>query len=238
MSVLLAQGEYWFRPEVADPVLLVAGGRPPSVEWLRVVGKTMPVWAVDRGVETCHRAGVTPEKLIGDADSSSFQDWHWAVEQGIPVELYHRDKDDTDLQIALKELALARPGADVFLTGGLGRRFDHAFSNLFSLYQAKEMGLRPTGLVDDMEAVFLLEDSSSMEAFFNRPPSIVSLLPCSPVCKGVSLDGVHWPLRDVELSQYRPSAICNRPARDETRLQASIGTGKMGVYFCWEEIGL
>lgn len=238
MSMLLAQGEYWFHPEVADPVLFVAGGRPPSVEWLRVVGKTMPVWAVDRGIETCRRAGITPERLIGDADSSSSQEWTWAVERGIPVELHHRDKDDTDLQLALRELAQARPTADVLLAGGLGRRFDHAYSNIFSLLQAREWGLRPVGLVDDMEALFLLEDSSSMEAVFNRPPSVVSLLPCSPVCRGVSLRGVHWPLMETELSQYRPSAICNRPARDENRVRASIGTGILGVYFCWEEIGL
>lgn len=238
MKLQLPQGNYLFRPGLVSPVLLVAGGRPPSAEWLRVAATSMPVWAVDKGIESCRRATVKVERVVGDADSGAAEDWEWAVAQGVPAEHFPRDKDDTDLQLTLKELGRRRPGASVFIAGGLGGRFDHAYTNVCSLFQSREWGLHPVGLVGESEAIFLLDGESSLNAFFFRPPIVVSLLPFSETCRGVTMTGTHWPLEHADLHSFKPSAICNRLHTGEETVAVSLVEGRLGVYFCWDEQAL
>ncbi|MBC7077195.1 MAG: thiamine diphosphokinase, partial [Synergistales bacterium] len=90
-------------PEIC--VLLVAGGREPQISWLQEAAKRHRVWAVDRGVESCMRAHVLPELVIGDSDSGSPKAWEWARSVGAEVHKFPRDKDLTDLQLALRQLA-------------------------------------------------------------------------------------------------------------------------------------
>ena len=184
MQVTLPQGEFDFAVEADEITVLVAGGRPPATAWLRQVAGRYPVWAVDRGADVCRAAGVRPERLFGDADSGSPAAWQWAEELGIPVERYHADKDWTDLQLALQGVAVRRPGSAVILAGGMGRRFDHAVSNIYSLLNMAAQGLIPLGLADEAEAMFLVAGGQTLQANFAQLPGVVSLLPLSPICDG------------------------------------------------------
>ena len=218
--------------------LLVAGGRPPEQGWLVSMAARYPVWAVDRGVEICRQAGIKPELLIGDADSASAETWSWAGRERLEVIRHSRDKDLTDLQLALKELAIRRPGSAVLLTGGWGGRFDHAFTNLFSLQEAAGWQLNPCGLADAAEAMFFVDGGQSLVLSFSNRPQIISLLPLTEVCEGVNFSGVHWPLAQSVLRLDSPAAISNRLAQDSLSATISLRLGRIGVYCCWDEADL
>jgi thiamine pyrophosphokinase len=239
MKLLLPQCGIEFPQVQADPLVLVAGGRAPSGKWLAQLARQYPVWAVDRGVEVCRSAAVVPELLAGDADSGSELAWHWAeaLQQVVTVR-QPVDKDDTDLQMALKELGLRRPGSLALLAGGWGGRFDHACSNVFSLLESERWGVRPGGLVDDAESLFFLFAGQSMVLDFSDKPRVISLLPLTPVCSGVDLRGVHWPLDDAVLRMDSPAAVSNRLAKESDRMSVSLAQGILGVYCCWDETGL
>jgi thiamine pyrophosphokinase len=238
MQIKLPQGRFSTNVETGSTVVLVAGGRPPSSSWLTAVSRTFPVWAIDRGVDACRLASVAPEILIGDADSGSMESWRWAESFRIPVVRHPVDKDLTDLQLTLQELGTRRPGASALLTGGMGRRFDHAYSNLFSLREEASRGVQAIGLADESEALFFIEGGQFLRADFIENPIAVSLLPLSASCDNVNSQGVHWPLRAARMTMDHPCGTSNRLAIDSRSLEISLGSGLLGIYFCWNEHGL
>lgn len=238
MELILPQGRFAVNTEAGEIVVLVAGGRSPALKWLRQVAGNYPVWAIDRGADVCLRAEVKPEILFGDADSGSADAWQWAKEEAIPVERYHADKDYTDLQLALRGVAARQPGKMVLLTGGMGRRFDHAYSNIYSLMEAEGFGVKSIGLADEAESMLFLRSGQSLHADFTQLPNVVSLLPLSPVCEQICSQGLHWPLFDATLRMDSPGGISNRLASGSHSVSVSMGNGCLGVYFCWEEEGL
>jgi thiamine pyrophosphokinase len=238
MKLILPQGCFVFDTESGEILVLVAGGRPPAPGWLRHVAGNYPVWAIDRGADVCLKAEVKPEILFGDADSSSAEAWQWAKEASIPVERYHADKDYTDLQLALRGVAARQPKKNVLLTGGMGRRFDHAYSNIYSLMEAEGFGVKSIGLADEAETILFLRSGQSLHADFTQQPKVVSLLPLSPVCEQICSQGLHWPLCGATLRMDSPGGISNRLASGLHSVSVSIGSGCLGIYFCWEEEGL
>ena len=238
MKITIPQCTVVFQQAEADAVLLVAGGRAPTASWLQKVAQLYPVWAVDRGSDICRVAAVTPEILMGDADSSAASSWEWLEALQVPTVRYPADKDFTDLQLALRELPERRPGAAVLLTGGWGGRFDHAWSNVFSLLQATDLGISIAGIVDQAEAMFFLPGGQQLEIEFVQQPKTISLIPFTPVCRQVTSQGVHWPLSGVNLSMHEPAAISNRLAVGAQKIRVSLGEGILGIYCCWQETDL
>ena len=238
MEIGLPQGDFIVTGAASELVLLVAGGRRPALDWLRRAAQTWPVWAIDRGIDVCRQAAVVPELLIGDADSGSPAAWQWSESLRIPTVRHPVDKDWTDLQLALAELAVRRPGATVLLTGGLGRRFDHAYSNVFCLQAAKASGIQAVGLADETEALFFVAGGQRFTARLAQLPPVISLIPLTPVCTAVTSRGVHWPLTEATLTMEHPAGICNRLATGSDRLEVSLDKGVLGVYFCWNEADL
>jgi len=238
MKITIPQCTVVFQQAEADAVVLVAGGRAPTASWLQKVAQLYPVWAVDRGSDICRVAAVTPEILMGDADSSAASSWEWLEALQVPTVRYPADKDFTDLQLALRELSERRPGAAVLLTGGWGGRFDHAWSNVFSLLQATDLGISIAGIVDQAEAMFFLPGGQQLEIEFVQQPKTISLIPLTPVCRQVTSQGVHWPLSGVNLSMHEPAAISNRLAVGAQKIRVSLGEGILGIYCCWQETDL
>lgn len=238
MRLQLPQGQFHYDAGPQEWVLLVAGGRAPAAAWLQWMAARYPVWAVDRGADVCRNAGVRPELLFGDADSGSRAAWDWAESCGIPIERYQADKDRTDLQLALAGAAKRRPAAAALVTGGLGGRFDHAYSNVFSLLETGDCGQWAAGLVDESEVLLLLRAGQNLQAEFSQQPPIVSLLPLSELCSGICSQGLHWPLDQAVLRLAAPGGISNRLAAGSNQVRVSLGSGCLGVYCCWRETGL
>ena len=132
-----------FSPEQAAPeILLVAGGRPPDIDWLRRVASGRSLWCADHGVDVCRAAGLVPDRLIGDADSATAEAWRWAETNGAVCEKFPPEKDFTDTELALRRIKAERPTAFILLAGAFGGRLDHAFSTLYSLAGSGLCGLR------------------------------------------------------------------------------------------------
>jgi len=234
--LILPQLRCFFEKKLPDSqVLLVAGGKPPDPKWLRQAATKFSVWCVDSGIDSCQESHIIPERLIGDGDSATSKGWAWGNSLGIPVEVYPPEKNLTDLQLALQTVGVIYGQATVVVTGVWGGRFDHAFSNIYSLKGCEDFGVRGCCAADEGEVLILLKGKDSVRIEVDVCPEIVSLLPLSPQCSGVFIDGVHWPLADVTLHDGLPYAISNRPKEGNTEIMVSIETGWLGIYLCWDE---
>ncbi|MCX7970813.1 MAG: thiamine diphosphokinase [Negativicutes bacterium] len=214
--------------------LLVAGGRTPDPDWLHK-SLSLPglqsVIAVDGGVTPLRELDVVPDWLVGDGDSAAVDDWGWAernCRRG--VRRHHPDKDDTDLELALRLINDHHPDNTTLLACGVwGGRFDHLYAAIHSLARPKPNAI----LADQQEMVFFLRSQQSCRLHFTRIPLCISLLPLTPYCIGVEIDNVRWPLTNAVLSASFQYAISNRlddPAQPVTICQSE---GCLAVYICW-----
>lgn len=208
--------------------LLVLGGRPPGVLWLRTVASERTVWAADSGADSCCVANVRPAHVLGDFDSIGEKGRAWLKSMDVSPELYPADKDYTDFQLCLNRIR-----GDLLVTGCWGRRFDHTFGNIFSVLWGSEWGTEIRAFADEAEIMIPLCGKNKLELTFSTPPAAVSLLPLTASCKGVDIEGVKWELRGVELLQRRPYAISNVPVAN--RIRVCLESGVLGVYCLFEE---
>lgn len=219
--------------QAKDEVLLVAGGKAPEMNWLKQVAQKRKIWCADSGIDACFKTNLKPQHLVGDGDSATKDGWNWALELGIPIDRFSTKKDLTDTQLALKKISENHPGSFVILSGVWGGRFDHAFSNIFSLAGAKDFGLN-TCAADEKEVMFILNGPEELHLKFHDRPHAISLLPLSKSCHPVSIRGVYWELDHVCLEQHMPYAISNELVDGGNHIQVSIENGCLGVYLQWE----
>lgn len=234
--LILPQLRCLFEKELPDSqVLLVAGGRKPAAKWLVQAAGQFPVWCVDSGIDICHANNIIPERLIGDGDSATPQGWAWGSRLGIPVEVYPPEKNLTDLQLALQTAGFVYGQATVVVTGVWGGRFDHTFSNIYSLKGCENFGIRGCCAADEKEVLILLKGKDSVRIETGTRPEVVSLLPLSTECSGVFIDGVHWPLADVTLHNTLPYTVSNRANESGREIKVVIEAGWLGIYLCWDD---
>ena len=214
-------------------LVMVLGGRAPSPGFLASLSRGREVWAVDRGVEACLAAGIVPAELIGDRDSGSALAWRRAAERGAHTREYQSDKNLTDFQLALEIFADECKDKEkgIILTGALGGRFDHLWSLTLSFLSMTRAGAAFC-MADDREGVMFVYGGEANALSFARRPKALSLLSFSPLCRGVNLSGVHWPLADAELRCDFPYAVSNR-VEGSGRVGVSCASGTLGLCWTW-----
>lgn len=212
-------------------LLLVGGGRQPSENWMQEAAKGRTLWCIDHGVDICHELGLVPKLLLGDFDSCNIDSLQWAKDKGTSIEEFEVHKDFTDTQAALKHAH--EEGAFCILTGALGKRFDHTYSTIFSFGNSPVKGC----ITDERETICFLRDNEALTFTPHTSPKAISLLPITPQVSGVTTKGLHWELKDAELTQTNPYAVSNITADDgdSNSFTVSIKSGTLAVYLCWKE---
>ena len=167
----------------ADPLraVIVLNGEPPAVERLREYARTTPVYAADGGAAVCRAAGVRPEFVAGDFDSSD--------ETSFPAdwELHHHpEQDRTDFQKVIGDLP--PEVSDILVLGGLGARVDHQLSNLM-IAASFPRNWRIRFEHGDEELLRLTPECSFQASL--EGGSTLSLLPF-PEAGGVTTEGLRW----------------------------------------------
>ena len=175
--------------------VIICGGSIRKYDYIgRYLKDADLVIAVDSGAAHLKGLKAVPHLLTGDFDSISQADYDSLTASGIETLRFPVEKDKTDSELAV-ELALERGCSTVVLLGALGTRLDHSLSNIYLLKKLLERGAR--GIIADEHNEVYLTDSSitlGMEA-----GTKLSLLPLSGRVKGVTTQGLYYPLKDATL---------------------------------------
>jgi len=147
--------------------------------------------AVDAGLIHCKKANLTPDFIVGDFDSCppELLDAYSAV----PKKSLTRDKDETDLEVAIVE-ELKRGSDLVTLFGAWGKRIDHSLTNALILgrYPGK---LR---LETETEIAFAIHGKAEWACPVGQT---ISLIPIYGPAKGINTTGLKWELKNGNLDQ-------------------------------------
>ncbi len=191
--------------------VVVSGGDFSPVPGLR---EDDFVIACDRGYTYCDRLGVRPDLMISDFDSYS-----GPVAEGVPLNAFASEKDDTDTMLAVK-YAVKHGFRELLLCCALGGRTDHLIANFQALLYAQKHGLPAVLLSADTEMRTLSGGSLRLP---RRDGWSLSVFAMEGPCRGVCLRGVKYPLRDAELLPSFPLGVSNQWAAEEAEISVREG---------------
>lgn len=160
--------------------------------------------AADGGALPLLRLGCTPHLVIGDMDSLDQAAIEVLSAQGVALRRFRRDKDETDLELAL--LHAAHAGATTIdIIGALGGRWDHTLANV-ALLALPELRGRQVRLLADRQTLFLVRDAATLDG---QAGDTISLIPLTGVVRGVTTRGLRYPLHDAVLSFAHARGVSN-----------------------------
>lgn len=219
----------------ASPVLIVGGSpeRSSAEVLLRAAAGCRAIVAVDRGLDALLAANLTCDLFCGDADSVSeagaglVREAEEAGRDGgeaaFAVVRYNPHKDDTDLGLAISEVAARYPGAPLHVTCLSGGNPDHALA-VFG-----RLATWPYGVEwheDGFEGRIL---QAGMEwAIFGARGARFSFVPLNADGTEVSEQGMRWELDHARVPLLADLGISNVIEADPARIVCHAGT-----IACW-----
>ncbi|MCL1951350.1 MAG: thiamine diphosphokinase [Oscillospiraceae bacterium] len=182
--------------------------------------------AADGGLEHLARWGLKPELLVGDMDSLG------EAPEGVPCKAYPREKDDTDLSLALDE-AIALGYAHIIITGAWGGRPDHCVGSLQLLARAAKQDVSVTMLCGGFAATAI----TGGETLRCKGHGTVSVFAWGGQADGVTIRGLKYPLEGAILRDDTPLGVSNAIAGDGVYGEGEI-TLEHGVLLVFYEEGI
>jgi thiamine pyrophosphokinase len=193
-------------------VLVFAGGEGLSAIFDLPLGAT--VIAADAGADLALALGIKVDVVVGDLDSVSPATL--ALIRG--VEPHPADKDETDLELALRAALRFEPER-VLVVGGAGGRLDHLLGGLLLLAADWLSGVRVDAQIG-AAAVHVIRGERTL---VGEPGELVSLLAVQGPADGVVTDGLVYPLRGETLVPGSTRGISNVFSSPEARIAVERG---------------
>ena len=188
--------------------LIFANGRLAGGPLLRQTRAAMPqalVIAADGGARLARSCGLVVDVVIGDMDSIDAQTLEQIQEAGAQLLRHPPDKDETDLELALK-WAADQGICCLRVFGALGGRLDQTLANvsLLALPQLRDCDVQ---LLDGKQRAWLLRPGA--HELVGAAGDTVSLLPLHGPARGIASDGLRWELRNETLQPGPARGISN-----------------------------
>lgn len=176
------------------------------------------VIAADGGANWCVAWGWQPDLVIGDMDSVAADVAERLRSMSVPFVQHPVEKDETDLELALRA-AVEQGAEEIVVAATLGGRIDHTLGNLALLALPLLAGLR-VRMVDGDQSIWLVREQLEV---VGAAGDTISLIPFGGDAHGVSVTGVHWPLDDADLPVGPSLGISNRLTGEQAVVTVRAG---------------
>lgn len=172
------------------------------------------VICADAGYVYAENAGIKPDLIVGDFDSSSVPD------TDIETIILPVHKDDTDTMYAVRE-GIKRGYNDFVFLASTGGREDHTLANYSTLLYLKHHGCKGM-IINESTDIFIVENEQIV--IKNKKDKTFSIFPFA--CKGccVSLSGFYYPLSSYTLKADFPLGVSNVITSDNAQVSVSGGS--------------
>jgi thiamine pyrophosphokinase len=188
----------------ATVALVFAGGDPVDSAIAARLPDADVIVAADSGVEHALAAGRRVDLVVGDFDSADPAVVDAAVADGAEVRRYVAEKDQTDLELALRA-ALDRGATRVIVVGGSGGRLDHFLANALLMASPVFADIEIEALVGDARITVIHERAR----LSGTPGDLCSLLAVGGAARGVRTTGLRYPLDGEDLLPGSTRGISN-----------------------------
>lgn len=170
------------------------------------------VIAADGGY--AQKLGCEPDAVIGDFDSLGY------VPDAENVQVYPKQKDDTDMMLAVK-LGLSKGYRKFVLLGGIGGRFDHMMANVQTLAYLYEQGAEGVLRSEETDIYMIGAEIT----FSKETKGILSVFAYGERAENVSIYGAEYEVSDVCMKDSFPLGVSNSFVGKEVTI--SVGKGRL-----------
>jgi thiamine pyrophosphokinase len=193
--------------------LIFANGDFSSV----AISKTLNqiIIAADGGARHCIEIGVIPQFVVGDFDSLSQEELTFLKSNGAELIKYSTQKDQTDLELAVK-LAINQGCDDFSVYGAFGGRWDMTFANILLLASPNFTGIHFKIIGADTTA-YILRSGETLK-FQSQPGTTVSIMPIGGPAIGITYNGLKWPLENEILPFGTPKGVSNQTTQNVSEI--------------------
>lgn len=180
--------------------------------------------AVDGGLAYCRQLSLKPDVIIGDFDSASEEDRAYIQDikdtgtsknasgdeadcdnAGTSIFELPKEKDDTDTIAAIRK-GLELGCTLFYIYGATGGRIDHYFANIQALLFIKHHGAEGRLIGNGCELFVIENETVDLGC---KQTGTVSLFVLGDRAQGVTIDGLYYEVKDVELTNDYPIGISN-----------------------------
>ena len=184
------------------------------------------VLCADGGWHLARQAGVRPDLVMGDFDSSE--------QPGeVPVERFPVEKDDTDTMLCLKK-GLAMGYDNFLIVGGFGGRIDHTLGNLQALRYAADRAAAIEMCDGESWATVVAGGAVRVPAdVIGSGPVKLSVFALDRDCRDVCIRGTKWEAEDATWTNGFPLGVSNEFTAECAEI--SLAEGALLVTVCREE---
>ena len=200
-------------------IIIFANGELPDLEKARsLLQRDDYIICADGGARHALALDLKPNLIIGDMDSAEKEQLQQFQEAEVSMELFPHDKNETDLELAIRRAVELNP-AQIIIIAGLGGRLDQTLANITLLTDSRLSNI-DIRLDDGVEESFLCRDQVQVRG---RSGDIVSLIPWGGVVSEVQTTNLKWPLHRETLYPDRTRGISNEMLGESATI--SIGSG-------------
>ncbi len=206
----------------APSVIVLCGPeRPPAAVRERLPRAELVV-AADSGLHHAAALGLRVDVVVGDLDSIDAEQLAAARADGVRVEHHPRDKDASDLELALATAVDLGAGRVVVVDGGTGPRVDHFLANALLLAHDRWRPLPIEASLGDAWVTVVRADEAP-RALSGSPGSIVTLLAVGGAAHGLTSTGLRWVLAESTLEPGSTRGLSNELVADAASLSLAAG---------------
>ena len=185
-------------------VLFANGDFPGAKRFIKQIMEDDLLIAVDGGLSHMTRFGLCPDLIIGDLDSANMDDVSFFESQGVEIRKFPRDKNETDLELAI-ETVLEMNLSTIWVIAALGNRLDQTLASIFLLTRSDLTNV-DIRLIDGEQEVFIIRQSALI---IGEPGQRISLLPLGGPVFGIHTEGLKYPLMNETLFPDQTRGISN-----------------------------
>jgi len=206
-------------------IVIFANGELPDLDAARAL--LLPddyLIAADGGANYLLKMGILPEIVIGDLDSIDEDTLFDLTSAEVEIKQYSEDKDETDIELALRYAVELQPSA-ILIVGALGGRLDQTLANL-SVLTDPTLPSIDIRMDDGVEEVFFCRASASkggQAEVQGRSGDTVSLIPWHGPVEAVQIEGLKWPLYGETLFSDKSRGISNEMVNGTASIRIQSG---------------
>ncbi|WP_036832316.1 thiamine diphosphokinase [Pontibacillus litoralis] len=189
-------------------VAIVGGGPMKHIPNLTEYNEENMIWiGADHGCKVLIQQGIRPNYCVGDFDSVTEEELQLIRDASHSIEEYEAEKDETDLEIALRKALSFHPTV-LYFFGVTGGRLDHELVNLQLLHTVEQHKVR--GIIVDNGNWVELKVPGTYKIEHDDAFSNLSFIPFTPEIKGLTLSSFYYPLENATVQWGSTLSISNK----------------------------
>jgi thiamine pyrophosphokinase len=202
-------------------ILILANGELPDLAKARsLIQSNDHIICADGGTRHALTLGIKPNLIVGDLDSADPEVIQKFREDGVDIASYPRDKNETDLELAIERAITWNP-KEILIVAALGGRLDQTLANI-TLLSDPRLTVFDVRLDDGVEEILLCRDQVEVHG---KSGDIVSLIPWQGTVSGIQTHHLRWALHSETLYPDKTRGISNAMIDDIASV--SVGSGQL-----------